>query len=245
MRQKARKRVQAVFTVFMLPVVLLILVSPLTVYVYHLVNIRILLTFLWIVLILWITVFITSLLFQRAHCSHTCPITGFFIFLSYILKDKSILGIKYPRALNYIVLSVWFGSFIYVIVRFMGNATGLLHYEPIFSSVAVLLYFLLFFVSGILSLTIGKSKTEHYICPFSPYMIVGIKVSHVLGLPSFKFIIDKGKCRNCKMCNTNCLMNYDVCKIVNEAQFKQNECLNCAMCADACKFGAITYKWTV
>ena len=245
MHQRIRKLIQVFITALMLPIVLLIIISPILVYFLSFLEYSVVITFAQVALGIWILVFISSFQFQRAHCSHTCAMTGFFVFLSSILKNRDILSMKYPKILKYIVLLLWFGGITYFLIRMFGNFSGYFHYEPIFSSLSVMFYYIMFFVSGVLSLTIGRSKTEHYICPFSPFLITGIKISEIFKIPSFKIVIDKSKCKKCKLCNKECLMNYDVCAKVNEGKFEQKECLNCAMCADACKFGAIKYKWAI
>jgi polyferredoxin len=243
MHQKLRKLSQIVFTILLLPLTLSVIISPLLVCFLDLINFAAAVIIARIALTIWILAFLSSLVFQRAHCSHTCAMTGFFVFLSFVLKRKDILSTRYPKALKYITLILWFGGFTYVLIRWLGNVSGFLEYEPIFSSPTIMFYYMMFSISAGLSLTSGKSKTEHYICPFSPFLITGIKIGEAIKIPSFKFQINKEKCRQCKMCNKVCLMNYDVCDLVAKDEFNQKECLNCAMCSQACKFGAIEYKF--
>lgn len=245
MHQKLRKLSQIIFTILLLPLTLLILVSPLLVYFLNFFNFTVVITIAGIGLAVWVLVFLSSIIFQRAHCSHTCAMTGFFVFISYILKRKDILNTRYPKALKYITLILWFGGFGYLLIRRLGNLNGFFSYRPVFSSLTVMMYYMMFLISAVLSLTAGKSETEHYICPFSPFLITGIKIGEALKIPAFKFVINKEKCRKCKMCNKVCLMNYDVCKLITEGKFNQKECLNCAMCSDVCNFGTIEYKLTL
>ncbi len=201
-------------------------------------------TLVIIELCIWTLVCLSSFFFKRAHCSHSCAISGVFEIISNKVKSKDIMSASYPIKLKYIMLFLWFFGFGYILVCLLGNQLQWFHVATIYTDPLVGIYYLLFWISGILSITIGKSQVAHYVCPFSPWMLTGIKCGKRLRIPSFTIVTDADKCVKCKQCNRVCLINQDVCnKVINET-FDQSECTNCFSCVKTCKSGALESKWT-
>ncbi len=197
----------------------------------------------YIELFIWGMVFLASLFFKRAHCSHSCAISGIFEIISNITKSKDIMTMKQPKVIKYIVLFLWFAGFGFVCICMLADRFQWFYVAPIYLNPFIVLYYLLFAVSGILSLTIGKSTTQHYICPFSPWTNTGINISLVFRIPSLTIMTDKEKCVQCKQCNRNCPLNENVCEKVNTNHFDQRQCINCFECVATCITGAISKKW--
>jgi len=244
MQQTNRKMLQTISSIFTLPIILLIILSPLLVFFIHLINNLVLTVFAIIGISFWFVISISSLFLQRAHCSHTCAITGMFTFLSFIFKNKEIMKTKYPRIVFHVVFSLWIIAPLYFIMRYLGNITGITTYSSSFSNNFLITFYLLFLMSAIFVKTIGKSNTAHYICPFSPWMISIIKLGELLKLPSRKFIINSNKCIDCGICTKNCIMGLHVNELVKNNQFNQKECINCGQCITGCKVKAIECSYT-
>lgn len=243
--QKIRKLVQSISTVLLLPITLWIIASPILVIFLGLFNFEGTRQMIRIAIGIWGIVIGSSFFFQRAYCGHLCPITGVFTWISYLTKSKAVMTMKYPKMMKYIVLALWILSFIVVSIGAVSSKWGSRQYVTIYSTPEVMIYYGLYFISALLSLTYGKSKTEHYICPFSPWMMAGIRMSDCCKIPSLKIVTDYTKCKKCKKCNKQCSMGYDVLKKVQEGNFDQAECINCGACVEACKFKAIQYSWKV
>ncbi len=243
--QKIRKIVQMISTIIGLPLSLWIIFSPILMVFLGAFN------FNWVIhlirwsLVLWGAVFISSFIFQRAYCGHLCPVTGLFTVASYITKSKDVMTMKYPKIMKYIVLGLWGFSFVFVVSQRFINSSHLEGNQTIYNSPEVILYYGLYLVSAILSLTYGKGKTEHYVCPFSPWMSAGIKIADGFNLPSLRIVTDSNQCKKCNRCSKNCSMGLDVLKMVQEESFDQAGCINCGACVEACKFKAVQYSWKV
>ena len=158
---------------------------------------------------LWGVVFISSFIFKRAYCGYLCPVTGVFTLVSYIKKSKDVMTMSYPKITKYMVLSLWVLSFFVVLCARFVYPADINHVQIIYMQPETLICYGLYFVSAILSVTYGKSKTEHYICPFAPWMTVGMKVVNQYKLPSLRIVTDKDACKSCKQCSKNCSMGLE------------------------------------
>ena len=246
MQQKNRIKLQTISTILTFPVALLIILAPVLVFFIHLVNavnVTALSVFAVIGISFWVLISISSLFLQRAHCSHTCAITGMFTFFAFVFHNPEILRTKYPRIVYHVVLSLWIIAPLYVVVRCIGNKAGFLPYNSAFDNVFVIIFYSLFLLSAIFTKTTGKSNTPHYICPFSPCMISMIKLGEFLKIPSRKFVTDSTKCVNCGICAKNCPMGFKVNELVKTNQFNQKECINCGRCIEGCKNKAIECRY--
>lgn len=240
--QKVRKLSQAIFTPILLIPEIIIMLSPLLV-IFIPVFGSAAVYFIDTALLLWGSAALLSVLFGRAYCSHVCPITGVFSFVSYLSKNRGMLSFEYPKLMGRIILFLWFAAPAYVIFRNIGNFTGILPQEDLYTQLPVILYFVLFAVSGILALTYGKTSVRHYTCPFASFMIAGNRLGRKLGAPSLRFGYDKNFCKKCGVCAKKCLVNRDIPKMIHSDRLNFEECVQCASCAEVCKFSAITYGW--
>lgn len=241
--QRIRKIVQMISTVLFLPISLWIICSPILVILLGKFNYDFVMINQRIGIGLWGVVFISSFIFKRAYCGHLCPVTGVFTLVSYIKKSKDVMTMSYPKITKYIVLSLWGLSFLVVLCVRIVYPSAIDKVQTIYMQPETLIYYGLYFVSAILSVTYGKSKTEHYICPFAPWMTVGMKVVDKYRLPSLRIVTNKDACKNCNQCSKNCSMGLEVHKMVSEKNFQQEECINCGACVESCKSKAIYYSW--
>lgn len=240
--QEVRILSQVIFTPILLIPELIIMTSPFLVLLLPTIG-RVVLIFVSGVLLLWVIVTLLAVFLGRAYCSHICPITGLFSFISYVKNNRNILSIEYPKLMGKIILFFWFAAPAYVILRNIGNYTGFLQKEEIYSKLSVNLYYSLFAISGILANTYGKTSTLHYTCPFASFMISANRFGRKLGIPSLCFSYDKKLCRKCGACVKKCLVNRDIPRMIHSDSINFEECVQCGYCAEKCQHAAITYDW--
>jgi ferredoxin-type protein NapH len=240
--QKIRTLLQLIFTPLLIIPVIFILFSPFLVFFLPYID-NAAYIFINTVFVFWIIVIMQAIFLGRTYCSHICPITGIFNFISYVKKDRSILSMEYPKLMGNIFLAIWIIAPLYVLLRNLGNLTGFLPSEEIYSKIIVNLYFLMFTISGILSYTFGKISVKHYACPFSSFMISANRLGKKLKLPSLNYKINKDLCKKCGKCTQKCLVNRDIPKLIKFDAIKFDECVQCGNCVECCRFSALTYTW--
>lgn len=225
---------------------LILIFAGIIVYFLPFINIGIVTGFTTAASFWWLTVIVISFFLGRVYCSHICPMSGVFSFISYVTKNREVLSAEYPRFVGYFFTTLWLTSSVYVLIRFVGNIAGFLPFEAVYSQPSVVLFYSLYAGSAILARTVAKSTIEHYICPISPYMITGIKLSTALNVPAFHFEVQKDNCKSCKVCisQNHCLMNNDVKDKINNCKMNFEECLNCGACVEMCKFKTVTYGFS-
>ena len=238
--QKLRIFVQVIFTPILLIPELIIMLSPLIVFFLPKLN-EMALLFVNIVLPFWAIVVLLSAFFGRTYCSHICPITGLFSFISYVKNDRKILSIEYPKVMGRIILFLWTAAPMYVILRNLGNQLGFLPNESIYSQPSINIYYILFALSGILANTYGRTSVLHYTCPFASFMISAGRLGREFGLPAFGFSYDKNLCKQCRACVKKCLVNRNIPEMIQTECINFEECVQCRYCAEKCQFSAITY----
>lgn len=192
--------------------------------------------------------FAVSLFLGRAHCGWLCPAGGLqeICTLAAGKKAKSGKG-------NWIKFFIWVPWIISIIVLFISSGSdknidgfyqtfyGISVAEP----AAYIIYYLVVALIVIISFTGGKRAFCHYVCWMAPFMIIGVKISTLLRLPSLRLTADKNKCINCRLCDKNCVMSLPVSEMVQKSSMENPECILCGACVDNCKKGTIKYSFGV
>lgn len=239
-----RRKVLFIVTVFTFPLIFFNLAAVLFLPVLQFMNPAFVKGFLIVEFCIWGAIAFSAVFVQRYHCSHTCAMTGLFELIGILTKSKDVMKMKYPRPLKYIILAMWDIGFAFILLSNLGKCFHWFAVAPIYTTPIVVCYYTLFFISGILSLTTGKSKTEHYICPIAPWTLSMIKLGKKLHIPSYTVITNVDKCVKCGLCSKNCMIGDSVCDKVQTGRFNQIECMNCLDCVKACKTGALSCKFT-
>ena len=104
-------------------------------------------------------------------------------------------------------------------------------------------YYSVILIFLVLSTIFGKRASCHYLCWMSPFMIIGRKISNFLTFPALRLLADKSNCISCNICNIECPMSLDVCKMVLEEKMENSECILCGKCIDHCSKSVIRYYW--
>ena len=81
----------------------------------------------------------------------------------------------------------------------------------------------------------GKRAFCHDLCWMAPFMVLGMKIRHVLHLPGLHMESKHPqRCLKCHQCRARCPMSIDVSSCVTEGKDVGSECILCGECADAC-----------
>jgi polyferredoxin len=199
-------------------------------------------------LIVFIGLFLSSLVFGRAWCGWFCPGDGLNI-ISGMVKPEPAKGGKRDR-IKYITWVLWIGVIFYTaysaggykrIDFFYMTESGISVTEP--SN-----YIMYFMVVGIIvgmNLFFGKAAACRYICWMAPFMVIGTKIKKTLRYPSLHLEADEKECISCNQCTRNCPRGLDVHLMVKSEEMQHSECINCASCIDICPKNAIQFRYVL
>ncbi|MEJ2271286.1 MAG: 4Fe-4S binding protein [Candidatus Bathyarchaeota archaeon] len=197
-------------------------------------------------LIVFVSLFVSSLFLGRAFCGWICP-AGATQELCMKIRDNSFKNGKR----NWIKYAIWI-PWVSIIVLMFVQAGGIFAIDPLYqtyygisiSDIQSLVIFLIFFgiISGV-ALAAGRRGFCHTGCWIAPFMIIGRKIRNTLNLPSLQLIAKPENCINCKVCNRKCSMNLPVNEMVQTKNMENTECILCGSCVDYCPKGAIKYSF--
>lgn len=196
--------------------------------------------------IVFISLFLTSLLFGRAFCGWLCPCGGIGECCDAIC-DKRVRGRK-RFWLKYFIWAPWVIAIVLIFIFHSGPVKPDFFYMTkygisISEPAAYILYFGILALYVIPALIVGKRTTCHYICWMAPFMIIGTAIKNKLRYPSLHLQPEKEKCNNCKICERNCPMSLPVGEMVQKGSLKNPECILCGECVDNCPKKAIKFRF--
>jgi len=193
--------------------------------------------------------FIISLFSGRIFaCGYSCPIGGMQQCIT-IANNKKVKGgklnnIKYffwvPWIITIIVFFVLAGG-IKEFIFFFGNENGFNFYPDTLH--ANIIYYSFVLGVAIISFIFGRRAFCHYLCFFSPFMIIGTKIADFLKIPRLQLKSEKEKCIGCNKCSEKCPMSLDVENMVIIEKMYDSECSLCGECVDICPNNAISYSF--
>jgi ferredoxin-type protein NapH len=197
-------------------------------------------------LIVFVTLFLSSLFLGRAFCGWICP-AGATQELCLRIRNKSFKNGKR----NWIKYAIWI-PWVSVIVLMFVQAGGIIAVDPLYQTyygisitgIESIVMFLVIagLIAGI-ALVAGKRASCHTICWMAPFMIFGRKIRNAANLPSLQLTSYKEKCINCKVCAKKCPMSLEVNQMVKIGEMENSECILCGSCVDNCPKGAIKYSF--
>jgi ferredoxin-type protein NapH len=197
-------------------------------------------------LIVFTSLFVSSLFFGRAFCGWVCP-AGATQEICMKANNKSFKNGKR----NWIKYAIW-TPWVAIIVLMFVQAGGLISVNPFYQTyygisiqdVQSLVIFLIFFglIAGV-ALVAGKRAFCHTGCWMAPFMVIGRKIRNSTNWPSLQLKVDNSKCINCKACTRNCSMSVDVNAMVQHQSMENSECILCGRCVDVCSNGVIKYTF--
>jgi len=197
-------------------------------------------------LIVFITLFVSSLFLGRAFCGWICP-AGATQELCLRIRNKSFKNGKS----NWIKYAIWI-PWVSVIVLMFVQAGGIIAVDPFYQTYygisitgieSVVMFLVIAGLFAGIALVAGKRASCHTICWMAPFMIFGRKIRNAANLPSLQLTSNKEKCVNCKVCAKKCPMSLEVNQMVQIEKMENSECILCGSCVDNCPKGAIKYSF--
>ena len=196
--------------------------------------------------IVFILLFVTSLVFGRAFCAYLCPAGGLMEFGGTV-QDKKTKGGK-RNLIKYAIWVPWLGM-IAIFSIIAGGYTSINFFHLTDSGISVdrpeayFIYLIVVFLFLVITFISGKRAGCHYICWMAPFMIIGTKIKNYFKWPSYHLEADSEKCIECHLCEKSCPMSLKVTKMVQKDSMNNSECILCGNCVQTCEQGAIITAW--
>lgn len=193
----------------------------------------------------WIFTFLSSFIFRRAHCGYTCGISSLFILKDQIKNNNkkrknespvasSSLSFEMPLYTSWIIKAVYFAlPFILMIYYIRGLLSS--------HSIPLVIVTLFFPIGALLSFSIGKSRSQHYLCPLAPFLNTGTRLGQIFFQLDIKS--DEKRCVQCGKCSFVCLLDNQIPQQLTAGNFDERECMNCGECATVCPTGVLEYTF--
>ena len=195
--------------------------------------------------IIFLFLFVGSLLLGRAYCGWVCPAAGcqesiFSARSKKVTKGNIIKWLIWvPWLCTIAILAFRTGGYKQIDFFFqttygfsIGNVQSLFTY-----------FFVLLVLLVIPAFIFGKRSFCHHLCWMAPFMIIGRKIRNQFNWSSLQLISDPEKCNHCHTCTDNCPMSLSVEEMVNKGKMENSECILCGTCVDGCHHGVIKHEW--
>ena len=187
--------------------------------------------------------FLAALFVGRLWCGWACPAGALQEFAAPLNNQRTGPRLNWGK---WLVWVPWLSIILWLVVR----AGGVHKVEPfhMFESGITLaqeywyfMYYIVITVLLVLAVLLGRRAACHSICWMAPFMILGRKLSNLVGWPALGLKADKNKCIDCGLCTTECTMSLDVNQMVRQERMEHSECVLCGNCVDVCPKDAIRY----
>ena len=198
-------------------------------------------------LIVFVLLFISSLILGRLWCGWLCPGGGLQELLV-LLNDKNVrIGwmnwLKYPVFLFILFIplisAIRSAGGLTTIDLFYNTRQGISIAQP--GSYTIFFVQIAFFTA--FALLAGKRGFCHYFCPIAVILIAGRKIRNLFRWPALHLFADASRCSNCKRCSGTCPMSLDVNHMVRQGVMENRECILCGGCVEVCPENAIGYTF--
>lgn len=198
--------------------------------------------------IVFLGMFLFSLLFGRAFCGWLCPAGGIQECCTLAVNKKAKGGKK--DRIKYILWVPWILTIIFFAVKAGGLSTIDVLYQieggiSINDKYDFIIYYFFVGLIVLLALTGGRRAFCHYVCWMAPFMVIGSKIRSILPIPSLHIHSLKENCTSCKSCEQKCPMSLPVNSMVLQQAMNNSECILCGQCVDTCRKGALHYSFKV
>ena len=196
-------------------------------------------------LILFVLIFLSSLLLGRLWCGWLCPGGGlqeiYFQINNKPVKAGRLNWLKYFLFLVIIAVplisAINSAGGIDAIDLFYGTENGI----SIAKAGSYVIFFAQIAFFSVFALLGGKRGFCHYFCPIAVIMILGRKMRNIFAWPALHLSAEKDRCTDCRICSKNCPMSLDVNNMVRKQSMEDPECILCGCCVDSCPERAIRY----
>jgi ferredoxin-type protein NapH len=195
-------------------------------------------------MILFITIFLLSLVVARLWCGWLCPMGAWQEICSPLMKHTVQEG--WRNYVKYGVTVLWLALLAYLII----SAGGIHAVDPFYNTEnglsitslpALIVVAVIFAIIFLVAYFAGRRGFCHVMCPVAGLMVVGRKIRNIFGWPALQLDADATRCIDCKKCSKECPMGLDVNGMVRKGGMENADCILCASCADVCPKAAITY----
>jgi len=194
--------------------------------------------------IVFLLMFISSLVVGRGFCGWICPAAGCqeAIFLA---RNKKVIKGNY---IKWMIWIPWISTIIILAIKGGGYKEVDFFYRTKFGfSVtqvySLMVYFGVLFLIVIPAFIVGKRSFCHHICWMAPFMIAGRKIRNISKWFSLQLVVEPEKCKHCHTCKNNCPMSLPVDDMVEQNNMENTECVLCGTCIDGCKHKVIKYSF--
>ena len=196
-------------------------------------------------ILLFITLFLTSIFFRRTWCSYICPVSAISDY-SEKINSKNV-DVKRLRIIRYSIFFIWFSVLIlgFVLSNRVPSFNLLYLTEKGISvdePMKFITYYAVLFILIGLTLRIGKRGACHSICWMSPFLVVGTYVGDKFNLPQLRIVSEVDKCISCSKCNKACPMSIDVMNELKKGSIQSLDCINCSECEQVCPKQVLSLK---
>lgn len=197
-------------------------------------------------LLLYLLLFILSLVVARLWCGWLCPMGAWQEICSPIIKHTVKEG--WRNYVKYGVTALWLAVIAY---SFYG-AGGIRSVDPFYGTVngisisslpVLMIVGIIFGIIFIVAYFMGRRGFCHVFCPIAALMITGRKIRNLIGWPALQISSDASRCTDCNTCSKNCPMGLDVNGMVRKGEMENAECILCGSCVDTCPKNVISYVW--
>ena len=195
-------------------------------------------------LVIYISLFLSSLFVGRAFCGWLCPGGGLQEYCS-VVVNKTPKSTKFKK-LKYIF---WLGLVSAITVAIFKSG-GLNQIDLLYQSklnISELQEYIIYYagvgIMTILAFAVGKRAGCLYICWLAPFMVIGTKIKEFFKYPSLYIKTDLQKCINCNICNDKCPMSISITERAKNNFISDPECIMCGECVDACPEKVMSYNF--
>jgi polyferredoxin len=198
-------------------------------------------------LVVFLLMFISSLIIGRAYCGWVCPGAGCQEAI-FSVRDK---GVSKGDYVKWVLWIPWIISIAFLVVKSGGyNKFDFLFrtkYGFSIADVSGMIAYLVVLLGLIVipAFVFGKRAFCHYVCWMAPFMILGRKIRNHFAWPSLRLTALPDNCTHCKKCSKNCPMGLQVESMVIGDKMENSECILCGTCVDGCEFDAIRYTFSI
>ncbi|MCD4795248.1 MAG: 4Fe-4S binding protein [Bacteroidales bacterium] len=194
---------------------------------------------------LFILLFFSSIFLGRAFCGWACPAGAIQEWL--ILVRPKRVSNKF-NWIKWLIWVPWLSLIVYMFIL----AGGIKSIQPTYmieSGISIdepfkyIIFFIFLLIFLILSVSIGRRASCHYICWMSPFMIIGNKISNIFNIPGLRISKDIDKCTDCGKCSESCMMSLDLKTSIKYKTVFNTECILCGHCVDNCETNALRFSF--
>jgi polyferredoxin len=195
---------------------------------------------------LFLSLFLTSMILGRAFCGWLCP-AGSLGEICMSVSNKTV-G-RRSRFVKYLIWAPWLATIVFGFVRAGGlKRTDIFYYTDggisVNAPAGYIVYFSVIALILILGLSLGKRGFCHSVCWMAPFMVTGCAVREKLGIPGLRLVAEPDKCISCNACTKACPMGLDVNAMVKANRTYDRDCILCASCADVCPKGVLKVRFS-